>query len=86
MMHPLVRAVEMTAPPASPKIYHIVNVDRLPSIISSGQLFCDSTIVGMDAAGTTIGMGTIKARRFELPVKCYADAKVADFVPFYFCP
>ncbi|MBD8890842.1 type II toxin-antitoxin system toxin DNA ADP-ribosyl transferase DarT [Roseibium litorale] len=76
----------MTPPPVAPKIYHIVNVDRLPSIIASGKLFCDSTIVNMNAAGTTIGMRTIKQRRFELPVKCYSNAVVADFVPFYFCP
>lgn len=76
----------MTAPPADQKIYHIVNVDRLSSIIASGCLYCDSTIVSMNAAGTTIGMGTIKQRRFQLPVKCYNNAVVADFVPFYFCP
>lgn len=27
--------------PAQPKIYHIVHVDRLPSIIADGCLWCD---------------------------------------------
>lgn len=34
----------MTAP-AQPKIYHIVHVDRLPSIISDEYLWCDAEIV-----------------------------------------
>lgn len=76
----------MTQPPAAPKIYHIVNVDRLPSIISHGRLLCDSEIVKLQLPGTTIGMGSIKTRRLQLPVSCYANAMVGDFVPFYFCP
>lgn len=76
----------MTPPPTRPKIYHIVNVDRLPSIISHGRLLCDSEIVKLQLPGTTIGMGSIKARRLQLPVTCYANAVVGDFVPFYFCP
>src|SRR3954470_6040796 len=76
----------MTQPPVQPKIYHIVNVDRLPSIIAHGRLLCDSEIVKLQLPGTTIGMGSIKARRLHLPVTCYANAFVGDFVPFYFCP
>ncbi|MBB4510625.1 type II toxin-antitoxin system toxin DNA ADP-ribosyl transferase DarT [Rhizobium leguminosarum] len=76
----------MTPPPQNPKIYHILNVDKLASVIAAERLHCDSTIVTMNPVGTTIGMGTIKQRRFELPVKCYSNAAVADFVPFYFCP
>lgn len=76
----------MTTPPASPKIYHIVNVDRLPSIIKDGHLYCDAEIIKRQPPGTTIGMGSIKARRLSLPVKCYSKAMVGDFVPFYFCP
>ena len=53
-------------PPAAPKIYHIVHVDRLPSIIAEGGLLCDAEIVRRQAAGqtmgTTIGMGSIKKR------------------------
>ncbi|TPO08890.1 DUF4433 domain-containing protein [Mesorhizobium sp. B1-1-5] len=76
----------MAKPPTNPKIYHIVNVDRLASITKSGGLLSDSEIIKLKLPGTTIGMGSIKARRLELPVKCYSNATVGDFVPFYFCP
>lgn len=76
----------MSPPPASPKIYHIANVDRLPSIVQHGRLLCDSEILKLQLPGTTIGMGSIKARRLRLPVTCYSNAMVGDFVPFYFCP
>jgi hypothetical protein len=32
-----------------------------------------------------IGMGSIKQRRLQLPVTCYAGLTVGQFVPFYFC-
>jgi ssDNA thymidine ADP-ribosyltransferase, DarT len=76
----------MTQPPPDPKIYHIVNVDRLPSIIAHNRLLCDSEIIKLALPGTTIGMGSIKERRLRLPVDCYANAFVGNFVPFYFCP
>ena len=31
--------------PDQPKIYHIVHVDRLPSVIAEGNLLCDAEIV-----------------------------------------
>ncbi len=76
----------MSQPPASPKIYHIVNVDRLPSIIGEGRLLSDAVIQKRQMPGTTIGMNSIKERRLSLPVKCYSNANVGEFVPFYFCP
>lgn len=76
----------MTQPPVSPKIYHIVNVDRLPSIVAEGHLYGDTQIAKRQLPGTTIGMSTIKERRLKLPVSCYLNATVGDFVPFYFCP
>ena len=40
----------MTAPPpAEPKIYHIVHVDRLSSIIADGNLWCDAEIMRREA-------------------------------------
>ncbi len=71
--------------PAAPKIYHIVHVDRLPEIIADGNLWCDAEIIQRNAAGTTIGMGTIKQRRLTLPVDCHPGDCVGDHVPFYFC-
>ena len=71
--------------PAAPKIYHIVHVDRLPSIIADGCLWCDAEIIQRNPGGTTIGMGSIKQRRLTLPVICHDGDCVGDYVPFYFC-
>ena len=80
-------------PPDASKIYHIVHVDRLPSIIADGGLLCDAEIVRRAAAdpehdmGTTIGMGSIKQRRLnELTLTSHPDLYVGQCVPFYFCP
>ena len=53
-------------PPARPKIYHIVHVDKLPSIVSDEYLWCDADISRRQPIGTTIGMGSIKERRLTL--------------------
>ncbi|GLQ78507.1 hypothetical protein GCM10007881_20230 [Mesorhizobium huakuii] len=77
----------MPLPAADQKIYHIVNVDKLPSIITEGRIYCDAEMAKKSAlGGTTIGMNAIKNRRFSLPVSCYSDARVSDFTPFYYCP
>lgn len=78
-------------PPAAPKIYHIVHVDRLPSIIAEGGLLCDAEIVQRQAAGqamgTTIGMSDIKQRRLtHLSLTSHPGLFVGQCVPFYFCP
>lgn len=73
--------------PAQPKIYHIVHVDRLSSIIADGNLWCDAQIAARSPTGTTIGMGQIKQRRLnELTLTSYPELHVGDCVPFYFCP
>lgn len=73
--------------PAQPKIYHIVHVDRLPSIIANNGLFCDADMVRHAGLGTTIGMSTIKARRLnELTLDSHPGLHVGQCVPFYFCP
>jgi len=72
--------------PASPKIYHIVHVDRLASIIADVRLLCDAIMAGREGSGTTIGMNAIKKRRLELPITCRPGLKVGDCVPFYWCP
>lgn len=77
----------MSPVPAEPKIYHIVHVDRLPSIIADGRLWCDTQIIKRSPAGTTIGMDQIKKRRLdELTLTSHPDLHVGDCVPFYFCP
>jgi hypothetical protein len=57
--------------PIQPKIYHIVHVDRLPSIIASNGLWCDAEMAKYRGAGTMIGMDTIK------PVGC-GEARTAS--------
>jgi len=49
----------MTPPPANPKLYHIVHMDRLPSILADGRLLCDAVMAERPGTGTTIGMGKI---------------------------
>ena len=78
-------------PPAAPKIYHIVHVDRLRSIIAEGGLLCDAEIVRRQAAGqamgTTIGMSDIKQRRLtSRALNSHPGLFVGQCVPFYFCP
>lgn len=75
------------AAPMQPKLYHICHVDRLPSILADGCLWCDAEIVRRTPEGTTIGMSSIKQRRLsELTLSSYPDLHVGDCVPFYFCP
>jgi hypothetical protein len=73
--------------PAEPKIYHILHIDRLSSIIEDHQLWCDAEIARRSPSGTSIGMNHIKQRRLnELTLTSHPDLNVGDCVPFYFCP
>ena len=72
--------------PLNPKIYHIVHVDRLPSIIENGQLWCDAEMVQRGGTGTAIGMNKIKQRRLTKTLNSHPNLHVGDCVPFYFCP
>lgn len=73
--------------PISPKIYHIVHMDRLASIIEADGLLCDAAVMAKQNTGTTIGMNSIKQRRLqELTLASHPDLHVGDCVPFYFCP
>ena len=73
-------------PPAEPKIYHIVHVDRLASIASEGRLWSDAEIRRRARPGTVIGMSNIKRRRLTSPLSSHAGLSVGDCVPFYFAP
>jgi len=72
--------------PAHPKIYHIVHVDRLPSIIADGGLFSDAIMSARPPTGTAVGMQNIKTRRLGKPLETYPELMVGGCVPFYFCP
>ena len=73
--------------PPNPKLYHIIHVDRLASVIATGGLLCDAQIAGQGATETTIGMASIKERRLqELTLTSHPGLHVGQCVPFYFCP
>ena len=72
--------------PANPKIYHIVHVDRLPSIVSDGYLWSDRGARERSVMGTEIGMSNIKERRLGNELDSHPGLRVGDCVPFYFCP
>ena len=73
--------------PTNPKIYHIVHVDRLSSIIADGHLWCDAVMDSSRAdTGTTIGISDIKRRRRERMLSSHRSLHIGDCVPFYFCP
>jgi hypothetical protein len=38
------------AAPANPRVYHIIHVDRLSSVIADGHLWCDEVMVGRQDA------------------------------------
>ncbi|MGH1471641.1 MAG: type II toxin-antitoxin system toxin DNA ADP-ribosyl transferase DarT [Cellvibrionaceae bacterium] len=73
--------------PANPKLYHIVHIDRLASIIATGGLLSDAQIATQAVGGSMIGMGHIKQRRLqELTLTTHPGLTVGQCVPFYFCP
>ena len=76
----------MKSVPAQPKIYHIVHVDRLASIVDDGHLWCDAKMVDGSDKGTSIGMTTIKQRRARKRLSSHDGLFVGECVPFYFCP
>ena len=74
-------------PPENPKIYHIVHVDRLLSIVAEGGLLSDAEMANRPGGGTVIGMSDIKRRRLtELTLASHPGLYVGECVPFYFCP
>ncbi len=70
------------------KIFHIVHVDRLSSIVQEGKLISDSEVHCRQLlAGTNIGMDKIKERRLkENQLSSHPNLYVGECVPFYFCP
>lgn len=73
--------------PKRPKIYHIVHVDNLNSILNSKELLAYSKVKAHNNRNTNIGMSRIKERRLtELCLPSYPNLFVGQCVPFYFCP
>lgn len=71
-------------------IYHIVHVNRLPSIVKTGGLLCDAEIVRLSeegqCLGTSIGLDDLKSRRRHRMLHSRPGLRVGECVPFYFCP
>lgn len=66
-------------------IYHITDIENLPSILAQGGLLSDAVMSGRDP--TIIGYDHIKRRRLtQIRVRCCDNRFVGEFVPFYFCP
>lgn len=74
--------------PDKPKIYHIVHLDRLQSIVNDGYLFADSIMINRNNIGSVIGLPRIKQRRLTQRSlnRTWPDLFVGECVPFYFCP
>jgi hypothetical protein len=49
--------------PSDPRIFHILHVDRLRSVIRDGFLWSDAKVARSSLPGTEIGMCGIKKRR-----------------------
>ena len=72
--------------PEEPKIYYIVHLDRLKSIVNNGYILCNREVEKQGLEGIEIGMSEIKQRRMnELKLSSH-NIYVGDCVPFYFCP
>ena len=76
----------MSRAPANPKIYHVVHIDHLSSILESNYLFSDYQVKEQGLSGTAIGMEEIKDRRLATKLKTHPSIAVGECVPFYFCP
>ena len=73
--------------PENPKIFHIVHVDHLASIINDGGLFSDTIVSSRtDNYGTSIAMNHIKAGRRKKVIGGTSKGTVGEHVPFYFRP
>ena len=72
--------------PDEPKIYHIVHINRLASIVADDYLWCDARMTTKAPSGTSIGMNRIKHWRRKNVLNSHPNVHVGDCVPFYFCP
>lgn len=76
----------MTVVPEKVWLYHIVHIDKLPSIMAEGFLWSDFETRQKAMPGTVVGMQHIKDRRLSKPLSSHPSLNVGACVPFYFCP
>lgn len=72
--------------PNSIKLFHILHIDKLDSILSDSAIFSDSYIRSAESKGTSIGILKIKDVWLSKKLSTYPDLAVGDCTPFYFCP
>ena len=72
--------------PETIRLYHIVHVDKLASIIADGALWSDASVRDNPRPGTAVGMPHLKERRLAQPLASRPDLMVGACVPFYFSP
>ena len=72
--------------PKYPKLYHLIHVDRVASIIADGYLWGDAEAMRQKIAGTPIGMDHIARRRLQAPLRSRPGLQVGECVSFSFCP
>ena len=70
--------------PKNIKIYHIVHIDKLESIIQEKYLWSDANSQRLNLGGTKIGINHIKERRLTKTLMSYPDLCVGECTPFYF--
>lgn len=67
-------------------LFHMTLIERLPLIVSDGQLVCDAALAHRDLPGQSIGHAHLKARRLTVEVPVPPGGVVGDYVPFYLAP
>ena len=69
---------------AKTRLYHITDIDNLPSIVEGGYLLSDALVSSLPHR--VIGYSNIKQRRLQqYRIPCCNNRFVGEFVPFYYC-
>jgi len=73
-------------PPNPLFIYHMTNIDNLPSIAQTGFLLSHNLLNANKLAHTNIAYEQAQNRRHRTLVPCYPFGTLHDYIPFYFAP
>lgn len=67
-------------------IYHITDLENLPSIVNRGQLLCDRQCEHERLLPVSIAYRDLKQKRARTAVTVGPKGTLAEYVPFYFAP
>ncbi|MEI6044159.1 MAG: DUF4433 domain-containing protein [Chloroflexota bacterium] len=67
-------------------LYHITNINNLPSIINYKALFSYNKLNFFKIIYTNIAYEQIQSKRGNTKVPCYPCGNLHDYVPFHFAP